>query len=369
MEDAPQIYEELKSADNKQLGVVFTYNFDESLIDKSDQRKIEYNVEREKIDGKIRVGIIGAGNFAKGVHLPNLKSLSEIYDIRAIASRNGVNAKETAKQFGAGYATTDYKDLFNDPEVDMVMITTRHDLHARMAIEAAQAGKAIFLEKPMATNLEELNELEQVLIETKVPFTVGFNRRFSPCAQRAKEIIGKPRNPVMVLYRVNARHLPLDHWVRGPEGGGRIVGEACHMIDFFSFLTESRIVSIDISSLQPRTDSVISSDNFSVILGYDNGSLCTLIYTTQGSHEFNKEYIELFVDQKTIVIDNFKQINVYGIDNKNIRHDKTEKGQIQELEFFSFVLKGHDNHHSISLESLLATTNASFFIRDSIMGQ
>ena len=158
----------------------------------------------KKKTGLINVAIIGAGNFAKSVHLPNLQRLSNLYSIRAIVSATGSNAKAIAKQFGAAYCSTDYRDVLADDEVDMVMICTRHNLHAKLSMEAAKACKAVFSEKPMALNQGELEELVKVLNESKIPFMVGFNRRFSPSALRASELIKGRQNPIIVNYRVNA---------------------------------------------------------------------------------------------------------------------------------------------------------------------
>ena len=202
---------------------------DYHLKDRDVPQKLKTRVEvaaLKKKTGVINVAVIGAGSFAKSVHLPNLQKLSHLYSIRAIVSATGSNAKETAKQFGAAYCSTNYRDVLADDDVDMVLICTRHNLHANLAIEAARAGKAIFLEKPMALNQEELDKLVAVLKETKVPFMVGFNRRFSPAAVRVKAFIQNRQNPIIVNYRVNAGHIPPDHWIHGEEGGGRIIGEA-----------------------------------------------------------------------------------------------------------------------------------------------
>jgi predicted dehydrogenase/threonine dehydrogenase-like Zn-dependent dehydrogenase len=366
VERAPEIYEELRSPDNKYLGVIFTYNFDESLLEEPRRKTVSYRVEGKSATGKIRVGLIGAGGFAKDVHLPNLQSLSGLYDIRAISSRNGFNARETSEKFGARYAATDYRQVLGDPDIDMVLVATRHDLHARISKEAAIAGKAVFVEKPMSLNHEEIDDLVDVLKETKVPFMVGFNRRFSPFALRAREIIGAPLNPVMAFYRVNARHLPLDHWVHGSEGGGRIVGEACHMLDFFGFLTGSTVASVDVSSIDSKTESVIPGDNFLATLKYENGSVCTLLYTTQGADELGKEMVEIHFDGKTIVIDDFKGMEILGAGHPDIRPSGVDKGHRNELEQFAHTVK-NGQPLPIPLESLLETTKTSFLIQRSII--
>jgi hypothetical protein len=196
IEDAEKIFEELKSPQNKLLGVILTYQYKESSLALPEENVVRYQRKKSGTLGKIRVGVIGAGSFAKEVHLPNLKSYSKIFDIHAIADKNHVNAKECANIFGADYGTTDYRQILDDPDTDMVIIATRHHLHAKIAGEAAVAGKAVLLEKPMAMNMKELDELIKILRDTRVSFMVGFNRRFSPHAQKAKEIIGKHRNPV-----------------------------------------------------------------------------------------------------------------------------------------------------------------------------
>jgi len=367
IEEAPQIYEEMKLPRNKHLAVVLTYNFDEAKAQNAEEKVIYYDKpKKKKRTKKVRVGIIGAGQFAREVHLPNLKSLSDIYEIYAISCRNGANAKEIARQFSANYATTDYRQVINDPEIDMVLIATRHNLHAKLAIEAAQAGKAVFLEKPMAINLEELNDLEKVIKETQIPFMVGFNRRFSPCAKMAKQFLGETLNPIMVMYRVNAPHLPPEHWVYGEEGGGRIIGEACHMIDFFGFLTESTVNSFDISSIQSKIESAIAEDNFIVTFKYENGSICTLLYTSQGGKALGKEYIEIHADQKTIIIDNFRKIIPLGTKHKEIAFPEVQKGHLEELrEFFKFI-KAERDQAPFPLKGIIETTKITLKMKELI---
>ena len=144
----------------------------------------------------------------------------------------------------------------------MVIIATRHNLHAQMAIEAAKAGKTIFLEKPMALNKEELNELVKVLEKTKVPFMIGFNRRFSPYAQKIKELVKNRANPMVINYRMNAGFISKEYWVHTMEGGGRNIGEACHIYDLFNFFTEREVESISAISITPNTEQYSRNDNF-----------------------------------------------------------------------------------------------------------
>lgn len=359
IEEAPQAYEALQGED-KPLAVLIDYH----LTDTDEGRKLSTKVQLSSHDkrksGLINVAVIGAGGFAKAVHLPNLHRLSNIYSIRAIVSATGSNAKEMAKQFGAAYCTTDYRDVLSDPNLDMVMICTRHNLHAKVAMEAAKAGKAVFCEKPMALNQGELNELLNTLKETQVPFMVGFNRRFSPAAIIARQLVEKRQNPIIVNYRVNAGYIPLDNWVHTEEGGGRIIGEACHMFDLFNFFTGAIVESIDVSALSPATEHVSFSDNFITTLKYTDGSACTLTYTALGALELPKEYIEIYCDGKTLIIDDFKELRVYGSKSKGWKGTQ-DKGHLRELEEFGRCIRD-GGYWPISLDDLVSATKISFVV-------
>lgn len=360
IEQVSEAYRELKESVKKPLIVLLKYSLTEDQKASKFTRKVEMVTQPAKKQGRINIVIIGAGSFAKSVHLPNLQSLSKLYIIRAIVSATGSNAKETAKQFGAAYCTTDYRDVLTDDDVDMVMICTRHNLHTRMAVEAAKAGKAVFLEKPMALNQEELDGLVKVLQETKVPFTVGFNRRFSPAAMRAKELIKERQNPIIVNYRVNAGYIPPDHWVHSEEGGGRIIGEACHMFDLFNFFTESEVESVDVSAISPKTDHILPNDNFVATLKYTDGSVCTLIYTALGASEIGKEYIEIYCDNKTMTIDDFKEFKIYGAKQRGWKGTQ-DKGHLKELEEFGCsICEGRPR--PIPLDELIRATEISFIV-------
>ena len=189
--------------------------------------------KKEKV---VRIAVVGAGGFAKEVHLPNLSRLKNLYKVYAICSRSPENAKQIAKLYGAKYATTDYASILQDPEVDAILVATRHNLHAKMALQALQAGKPVFLEKPMAVQPNELSPLVEALRKIPIPFLVGFNRRFSHLVVKAKEFFSHVEGPCIIQYRVNTGY-PHAHWIYSEEGGGKIIGEACHMLDFFQFFT------------------------------------------------------------------------------------------------------------------------------------
>lgn len=251
--------------------------------------------------------------------------------------------------------------MLADDTVDMVMICTRHNLHATMAIKAAEARKAIFLEKPMALNQMELDELVMVLKETQVPFMIGFNRRFSPAARRAKGILVNHQSPLMILYRVNAGYLPPTHWTQTEEGGGRIIGEACHIFDLFQYLVGAPVAEVSATAIMPKSEHVLAGDNVAVTLRYKDGSVATLLYTALGSPDFGKEYMELYTDGKVVILDDYFSLRVEGSALKGWKASVQDKGHLEELRVFADHMVSAD-HRIISLDTMFQSTYISLLL-------
>jgi predicted dehydrogenase len=292
---------------------------------------------------KIRMALIGAGGFAKGMHLPNLMELKSEYALRAVVSRTGHNAASTGKRFGADYCTTDYQEVLADKDIDAVIIATRHDKHGSMALEALKAGKHVLLEKPLALEESELVALEAFFADgadAKPVLLTGFNRRFSPYAVAIAGQLEKRTNPMIINYRMNAGYIPLDHWVHGAEGGGRNRGEACHIYDLFTCLTGSAVVSVQASAIAPTTGYFSAVDNFVANLTFEDGSVATLTYTALGTAEFPKESMDIFVDGKVISLDDYRRLSTCGSKQKPLATRTSEKGQLQELVAFAAAVKG-----------------------------
>lgn len=359
IEEASSAYGALMTDEEKPLAVLLNYDLREENLSKKLETKVEFNFHKKT--GLINVALIGAGNFAKAVHLPNIKRLSDYYHLRAIVSGTGSNARITAERFGADYASTDYEQVLADETIDMVMICTRHNLHAPMAIKAAKAGKAIFLEKPMALNHSELDDLVNVLEDTKVPFMVGFNRRFSPAMIRAKEILQGRQNPVMIYYRMNAGYIPKEHWTQTEEGGGRIIGEACHIFDLFQYLVDAPAVEINSNAINPKNGYLLAEDNTTNTILFADGSLATLLYTAQGSSDFGKEYMELFTDGKVLVMDDYKTMRVYGSRCRGWKSAVQDKGHRKELLIFAKYIVG-EVVEPIQFSELISSAKISFMI-------
>lgn len=356
IEEASVAYEKLKTAGEKPLIVLLRYKQEkESQI----ERKIGVQPKQIKKDGRINIAVIGAGNFAKAVHLPNLIKLKDYYNLYAIMSKTGSNAKSSAQKFGAKYAANDYKEILKDENIDAVLIATRHNLHAQLAIEALNAGKAVFLEKPMALNRKQLDKLVAVINETKKPFMVGFNRRFSKYAREVKKHISHRINPMVINYQMNAGYIPLDNWVYSEEGGGRIIGEACHIFDLFNYFTEADVKSISVDRITPKTKHFSSQDNAVITLKYNDGSICTLTYTSLGNNQYPKEYCQIYFDGKILIIDNYKKQECFGVKALKLKTRESEKGQYEELIEFAKYIKG-EIHVPIPLWQMIQASEISF---------
>jgi len=362
IEEATRAYQEFEKEENKPLIVLLKYR--QSLENKIN-RKVEVNSQFKLKTDKIKIALIGAGSFAKGTHLPNLEKLNNFYDIYAIMSRTGSNATSIARRYKAKYATTDYQEILNDPDVNMVMICTRHNLHAQYSIEAMNKGKAVFVEKPMALNEKGTEEVFKTIQETGMPYIVGFNRRFSKYAVEIKKHIKKRINPMIINYHMNAGYIPLDHWVHTEEGGGRIIGEACHIFDLFNYFVDVEINSISVNSINQKTKNVSSRDNLIVTLKYKEGSICTLTYTALGDKSYPKETLEIYFDNKIITMNDYKELRGYGIKMANINSKFSEKGHYEELIIFSQAIKDGTNY-PIPLWQIEQATQIGFSVEEGI---
>jgi len=372
IEEATKAYDALKR-ESRPLGVFLKYREqiknDQLLLKLAREMVLTPKIKAKDTKQKIlNVALIGAGNFAKKMRLPNLQKLNDKYQIYAIVDANSTNAKETAKKFGANHAATDYSNIIKDDNVDLVMVCTRHHLHAKMVIEALKAGKHVFVEKPLCLNKEELKEIIKTYnsINIKSLFlTVGFNRRYSPYAKRIKDIIKERINPMIINYRMNAGFIPKNHWIQTEQGGGRNIGEACHIYDLFNFFTESEVESISASSITPRTEQYTMNDNFVGTIKYKDGSVCNLTYTVLGTKEIPKEQMEIYVDEKIILLNDYKKLEIFGAKIKGMETKMQKKGHYEELiELAARIKEG--NESPIPLWQLVQATEISFKVEEQL---
>ncbi len=308
------------------------------------------------------IGIIGAGNFTQMQMLPALSKTNA--DIKYIVSSKGVSSTNLAKKYNIANSSTNYKDLLNDAEVDLVMVMTRHDSHAKMVIEALENKKHVFVEKPLALNQEDLDKIKEVYEKSGKTLTVGFNRRFSPFSVKMKQIIGSGDEPINVIATMNAGAIPKDVWVHDMEiGGGRIVGEACHFIDLISYLTGSKVTEVVMNAMgvNPQED----TDTASILLKYENGSTGVINYFANGSKLYSKERIEVYSQERTLILDNFRELKGYGTRGFSKMKSTQDKGHNAQFKLLVEHLKeGKDV--LIPFDSLYNTTKASFAALESL---
>jgi predicted dehydrogenase/threonine dehydrogenase-like Zn-dependent dehydrogenase len=366
IEEADAAYDALRSGATKPVMVLLAYPPRPEALT---ERKMAVTVNPVH-SGRIRIGLAGASSFAQGVHLPNIAILHNDFEIRAVMSRTGSNAKAVATQVEAAYCTTDYQELLRDPDIDLVLIATRHDLHGRMALESLRAGKHTFVEKPLTLSPADLTAIESFYAESaNGPLLMtGFNRRFSPALRHIQALLRNRLTPLIASYRMNAGFSPAGHWVHGPEGGGRNLGEACHIYDLFNALVQgSPVVSVQAAAIEPKAAQWHRNDNFVATVKYADGSVCSLIYTALGAKDYPKERLEVFSDGKVIVLDDYRSVEVRGVRDKGWTSGVMQKGQLEELKAVAdTLLRGRP--WPVSLGEQIQATRIAFEVERQLGG-
>jgi predicted dehydrogenase/threonine dehydrogenase-like Zn-dependent dehydrogenase len=365
IENITEAFESFNSHEKKPIMIILSY--DEPSIknlwrNRESNYKLDLSAKPFKQD-TIRIALVGAGNFATSTHLPNIKSLSDRYTLHAVMNKTSLKGKMVAEQYDAEYVTTNYDDILNDDDVNLIMITTRHDSHADLTLKALEAGKSVFVEKPLAVTEKEIEKIEKFFdSKEKIPFvTVGFNRRFSKYAKEIKKHTEKRINPLFIHYTMNAGYIPLDHWVH--ENGGRIVGEACHVIDLMTFLIGCKIKSVNCEELSPNTKYFSSADNRSINLKYEDGSIANILYLSVGSTEYPKEAMQIHFDGNTIVMQDYKFLEGYGINLQRISSSVSEKGQREELIRLHDTLSHKNPNWPIEPWDMIQTTKVAILLK------
>jgi predicted dehydrogenase/threonine dehydrogenase-like Zn-dependent dehydrogenase len=336
-----------------------------SIIRFPEAEKIDRVVPIEGNDfGKTggKIGIIGAGNYTSSTIVPCLKKCGA--KVKYVSSAGGLTSKIVAKKMGAEFATSDSSSIFSDPEVGMIIVATRHNLHSKMVLDALRAGKSVFVEKPLCLNAEELGSIVEAykVAPAGTTLTVGFNRRFSPFAVKMKSLLGDGQ--MNIVATMNAGFIPKEMWVHDMEvGGGRIVGEACHFIDLCSYLAGSRVISVCMNALGENPEE--NTDNASILLKYENGSTAVINYFANGSKSYDKERVEVFSQGRVLVCENWRKLTGYGVKGFRSMKGSLDKGQKNEFRLLNErLLNGGES--LISIDSLVNTTKASFAALESL---
>jgi predicted dehydrogenase len=251
-----------------------------------------------------------------------------------------------------------------------VVIATRHHEHASQTAQALAAGKHVFVEKPLAITWDELESIVTAYTHLPAPplLLVGFNRRFSPALQTLKARIADRRSPLMIQYRVNAGYIPLDHWVHGREGGGRNIGEACHMYDVFRFLAGSPARSIDAAAIDPGQLPFVRNDNFAATIAYEDGTVASLVYTALGPKSLGKEHITVFCDGDAYSVDDFRKLTKASDGSVLWENSEQDKGHYEQLSRFGDAL-ATGGPSPIPFEELVETSGVALAVEDLIHGR
>ncbi|HUI06846.1 MAG TPA: bi-domain-containing oxidoreductase [Verrucomicrobiae bacterium] len=332
IDDAPKAYELITGKTGERVvGVLLKYTAQEPSMARW------HGQSGGSACKSIVLGVIGAGNYAQGVLLPQFKANADV-TLRAVCTATGVKAEKAREKFGFESSTTDWRAVIADKSINTVLIATRHDLHAPVVCEALRAGKTVFCEKPLCLREEQLDEILKVVRETgNARLMVGFNRRFAPFAGKAREIPG----PRVMRYRVSVAPLPHEHWAADPEvGGGRILGEVCHFVDFLQFAAQARPVSVFAQGF--------GGDNVQVALRFADGSVGSIDYFDVADASLAKEYFEAFGGGKNLIVSDFR-----------------DKGQSEEVRRFVEAAKS-GGPLPIPLEEIIASTQATFAVLRSL---
>lgn len=331
IERAAEAYELITGAGREPfLGIVLTYGHAPTV-----QRTLAITSHAAPPTSPVRLGVLGAGTFATGVLLPALRRVPHL-ELVGLASATGARAHAVARRFGFRYATTDEAELLRDDSINTIAILTRHGLHARQCLAALQAGKHVFCEKPLALRRDDLLALVHEVSKSDRLLTVGFNRRFAPMAQHMKRFLQAGGEPMALHYRVNAGPLPRTHWIYDPDhGGGRVLGEVCHFIDFLTFIAGS--LPIQVRALGLPDDDRYREENVEVVLEFADGSLGAIAYLANGDRSFPKERIEAFSAGRVAVLDDFRRLELWSSGRRRVWRSPLRQDKGHRAEWLAFV--------------------------------
>ena len=353
IEQAEQAYDIITGKTRQNyLGILLTYG-----AAASDKAKV-VALNRTAKAAEIRLGVIGAGNFAKSVLLPRLAKLGGV-SLVGLATATGRTAKAVGEQIGFEFCSTDYRELLQREDINTILIATRHDTHAAMAAEAIRAGKTVFVEKPLAIDEAQLNEVVAAVEQSGGRILVGFNRRFSSLSAEMKQFFDGA-GALAITYRVNAGEIPKESWIQQDEGGGRVIGEVCHFIDLLQFLTSAEPTEVF------AYRSAAGADTLSIVIKFSDGSIGNINYFSTGDRGLPKERVEVFGGGRSAVLDDFRQLEMWRDGKrKTSKRMSQDKGFDQELAAFVAAVRSGEAM-PIDWRGLMMTTLATLRIEDSL---
>lgn len=321
-------------------------------------------------ENTIATSLIGCGDFAKGVHIPNLQKLNDSFHLSAVMSYTNHNAWNTARQFNIEQATTNFDDILNNDLIDLVFICTRHIDHGKMVLDSLKKNKHVFVEKPLCLSKNELikikNFFSDINPELSPLLLTGFNRRFSPLVSRIKKHLEQSASPLSINYMMNAGYISQDHWIQSAEGGGRNLGEACHIYDLFTYLTNSRVQSVKSSPLNDRSSYFKANDNFITVITFEDGSVASLNYSSNNSSMLPKEQMTIHSAGTSLFLDDYKSLKIFGKKEYSQKLKSQNKGHYEELLELANSIKSGD--FAIPLWQQFQATEIAIMVEEQIHG-
>jgi polar amino acid transport system substrate-binding protein len=374
IEEGERAYQLIAGDTNeKYLAVLLTYDTARELATVIERRANDDTRARVDDDGasradkasRVRIGLVGAGAYARAVLLPQFKAAGA--EFHTVATASGVTARDVGERYDFASLASGADAVIDDPSVNLVVVATRHDSHAEITRRALEADKHVFVEKPLALNEEELDRVVEAASRSRAALVVGFNRRFSPHARAAREFFADRREPLSILYRVNAGRVARGHWMQSSqEGGGRIRGEVCHFVDLLQFWTNAPPTSVFAESIRSGNGETVDDDSIFVTLRFADGSTGCIAYLAEGDRALAKERVEIFGAGRAFVIEDFRAATKYvGGREEKTKLRATDKGQAEQARAVcALVLAGKPS--PVPLAELAATTRATFRILDSL---
>lgn len=348
LEEAPNAYRTVMDPESNSLGVVLRYPERNSLLG-SKQAQVRVNLPRRTAKSSLKVGLVGAGNLARWAHLPSLSKIPNV-SLHAVCSASGARGNTYARRFGAAYFCSDYQQILDDPEIDVVMVLSRNQHHFSQAYEALMAGKHVFVEKPMALTEEECRELSKAVVTSGNQLTVGFNRRFAPFYKELKQSLRQRTGPAVINCRVSSPGISGAYWMADPSIGGAIIGEAVHFVDLMYWLLDSEPINVSAYSLPTGKNDPIGENNLVATLRFADGSIGSLNYSTIGSKRAGGERIEVFAEGVTAMVQDFKQFQAVS----NIKRSRSTW----------WAYKGYDDQLRSFFDSIAAGKSPAITVRD-----
>ena len=344
-EKAAEAYEMITKNPNHERYIGVLLKYDEN--DTKWQSRIENPKAKRAASGeKIRLGLIGAGNFVRSTMLPIMKETG-LFEFRGLATTGGVGGAQANDGTPFGYTTNNYQELLSDPEIDLIAVSTQHNSHAKFVIEALKAGKNVYCEKPLCLTLDELTAIKEAYEQSEGELFVGLNRRHAPLIQQIKREMKTDQIPAVYDFIGNAGFIPKDHWVHDESaGGGRILGEACHFVDLIQYLDGSHLEDLTVTAAS--NNAYPMNDNVLITLRFASGAIGNIVYSSMGSKKYPKEQLRVLSNGSVYEMDNFIRLKKYG-STKSVKEKlKQDKGIHAEYEYICKVLRGQEKNTVIA---------------------